>query len=360
MIRVEQVFNISELAHYEVEWKLLISRMTGASVFDTYEWVTTWLDCFWKDKPICCLFFWKESLLIGILLLLEDQAGVSWCTGSLVSASFWESNRANIICSEDPEAVFEALLDYLYKKRPRFHLAFLQTLAQGPVAQALPEIAKRNRAYTVLFHALPSPIIRITSDWEMYLNSRSRHFAREMRRKVKHFENAGRIQRLTVSNVDQCDQAMQDILCIDKNSWKEEAGSSLHAKPRQAWLYGTFASRAAENGWLRLYLQYLDSKPVAYLYGIVFQNQFYAFKTSYDKAFRQLTPGIVLFDYAFRNIFKQRLEMIDLLGIESRWKNEFANDFKKQVNVCCRMYQKNVKPFIKKTLPFVVSLKKKL
>lgn len=372
MISVEQVSEIRELVRYEREWKDLVSGLAGASIFDTYEWVTAWLDCFWRNKPISFLFFRKEGSLVGIAPLLADRCGDIWCAHTFISPVNLHGNRANVICAENPAAVLEALLAYLGRERKRFRLAFPNALSTIPLASFLPEIAARHDMLTIVFPGIASPIIRIRGDWQSYLKSRSTHLAKEMRRKLKLLERAGRAEVLTVTSVDQCSEAMQDILHIEKCSWKEQAGISLSAMPHLAEFHQRFAEEAARRGWLRLYLLHLDSKPIAYVYGVVFQNEFYAFKTAYNHDYQKLSPGIVLFEHVFHDAFDQGLETVDLgLGDESRWKSELANDLREHVNVCvfnrlslrcrcCRLYQQIIKPFIKQRMPFIVRLKKRL
>ena len=78
---------------------------------------------------------------------------------------------------------------------------------------------------------------------------------------------------------------------IEANSWKQDDGSSFTAAEQLVQFYGRFAVQAAENGWLRLYLLYLDGQPVAHIYGVVFRNHYYALKTSYHSAYRNLAPA---------------------------------------------------------------------
>ena len=44
-------------------------------MFDSYEWVTTWLESFWKDRPIAFLFVRDGRSLAGVLPLLSDSDG---------------------------------------------------------------------------------------------------------------------------------------------------------------------------------------------------------------------------------------------------------------------------------------------
>jgi hypothetical protein len=368
MIAVEQISEIRELPRYKEEWKELVSKLPTCSVFDTYEWVKTWLDSFWTDKPISFLFFRQEGSLVGIAPFVKDLYGELWCSSSLVSPINSHSYRANVVCEGNPAILFDTLFTFVHNAQGCHHVAFPLTLSAGAVSKFLPDVAKRHRRSVLVCTDSRSPIIRLNGAWDAYLKTRSRHMTKEVRRKIKRCENAGHVERVIIQNMDQCDRVIRDIFLIDEKSWKGERGTALGSRPDTARFYAEFASGAAKNGWLRLHLLYVNSQPVAFVYGVVFQNQYYALKTSYDATFREVSPGIVLFDHVFRYASEQGFDVLDLLGIESRWKNDFANDYRQYVNVCvfdrlsvrchrCRLYRQILKPFVKDRMPIVVRAK---
>jgi CelD/BcsL family acetyltransferase involved in cellulose biosynthesis len=371
VIRVEQVSEISDLARFKDEWKSLDCRSAEGTVFETYEWLTTWLDCFWKGRQISFLFLRDENSLVGMVPLLNDSTGDVWCAGALVSPINGHSPWANVLYTENLPAILEAALNHLANGYGRFSLAFTNVLAAGSLVQIFPEVAKRLKVHTRLLPGSAPLVLQINSDWDTYLKSRSRHTARETKRKVKRFDGAGHAERVIFTGADCLDRAMEDILHIEENSWKEEIGSSFTARDNLSRFYGTFATLAAQNDWLRIYLLYLDSKPVAHIYGAVYRNHYYALKTSYHSDYRHLAPGIVLFDHAFRDAFARKLDSFHLLGQIARWKQEFANDIEKNVSICafskglphcvwCDFYQCHLKGYVKTQWPFLVAAKKKM
>jgi hypothetical protein len=371
VIHVEEVSEISELVRFKDEWKALVPRSVEGTVFETYEWMTTWLDCFWEERPISFLFLRDEKSLVGMVPLLNDHKGELGCPGTLVSPINGHSPWADVLYTENLPAILEASLNHLAKKQRHFSLVFPSVLATRPLVPILPEVANGRRMHTRFLAGSAPFVLRINGDWDVYLKSRSHHTARETKRKVKRFDGAGRAERVIVDNVDCLDRAMEDILLIEEHSWKEELGSSFTAKGYLSRFYGTFAALAAQNNWLRIYLLYLDSKPVAHIYGAEYRNQYYALKTSYHSDYRNLAPGIVLFDHAFRDVFARKLESFHFLGQATRWKQEFANDVEKNVGLCaftkgftrcawCDLYQCHLKGYVKKQWPFLVAAKKKI
>ena len=230
---------------------------------------------------------------MGVAPLLNDKAGDVWCEGTLVSPFNAHVSWASVLCADNntTRICTEACLDHLAMEQCCVRLAFPSVLAAGSLAQICRRSPAVGRCTAAVLDRSSSPLVHINGDWESHLKSQSRHTAKEARRKVKRFDGAGHAERVVIVSEDRVEQAMRDVLFIEERSWKEELGSSFTAGPGLTRFYGTFASQAAENGWLRLYLLYLDSRPVAHIYGVVLQNHYYALKTSYDMAYRQLSAA---------------------------------------------------------------------
>jgi hypothetical protein len=163
---------------------------------------------------------------------------------------------------------------------------------------------------------------------------------------------------------------MRDILIIERKSWKEKEGSSFTAVPGLQEFYLDVAETFAKKHCLCTYLVYLNSVPVAHLFGIAYGDKYYALKTSYDESHKELSPGVVLFNYVLQDVFQANMKEFDFLGVESRWKNEIASGTRNHVNIY--VYPKNIpyffvgyfentfKPLVKEKAPFIVELKRKL
>ncbi|HLA83929.1 MAG TPA: GNAT family N-acetyltransferase [Thermoguttaceae bacterium] len=369
---MEEVSDPARLTAYRGQWDALVARCADASMFDTFEWVTAWIEAFWAGRLLCFLFFWTGDVLEGIAPLLADEHGDVWCSSSMVCPVNRHGNRASVISAGNAAAICGAMLAYLQQSRQHVRLAFRNVLAGAPVFSALPATAAAAGMSSLVFPSVSSPIVRIAGDWPSYLKSRSSHLAKEVKRKVKRLQDAGRVEIEMVSRGDDFSRTMGDILRIEERSWKAERKVSLDLMQGPQRLYETFARAATGNGLLRSYVLYLDSKPVVYLYGVTFRNEYYALRTAYDSEYGKLSPGVVLFDRVLRDAFEEKREVVDFgPGDESRWKHDFANDVRAQVNVCvfspwsvrcrcCGACEHRVKPFLKKHAPVLVKMRDRL
>jgi CelD/BcsL family acetyltransferase involved in cellulose biosynthesis len=369
MLRVEEITDARCLADYQSQWQSLVEQSPCGSIFNTYEWTAAWLDCFGRGKPISFFLFWRGNQLRGLAPLVVDYDGRTGCRNCLTSLNNEHTKRTGLICAEGPCEVIQSLVLHLNKTRRHYRVVLPNILETDPIVGAAAKIASSHRAQTMTMPGTASPITRFDGDWNVYLGSRSNHVIRECRRKVNRMDRAGRVERRVVSAPEECDGAMDDILSIERHSWKEGVRTSFSSDGNVSRFYRMFARSAAANGWLRSYLLYLNSEPIAHILGLTFKGEYLALKTSYDLRHRGLSPGAVLFDFALRDAFDCGATLFDFLGTDSRWKEELSNGARGHVRLCLfsadeyacqlhRVVESRLRPFFRANLPMVVDAKR--
>jgi len=364
MLTIEEITNVNKIPELTEVWKKIIDVSKSENLFLTYEWITIWLNHFWKDKPILFLLIKNEKDPIGIAPLLVDGE-----KEVLLFPVNGHTYRPNLIFGGDPEELLKVLFSHLRNRAPMVNLCLHEVELDSFLAKSLPKVARECRIVTVFKKVSSSPFLSINTDWQSFLNSKSKHFREEQKRKFNKMRKTGQLDFVKVSNPEQIHEAMRDILIIERNSWKEKEGSSLTAVPGVQEFYLDVAETFAKKHCLCTYLVYFNSVPIAHLFGIAYGSRYYALKTSYDESYKELSPGVVLFNYALQDIFHSKLKEFDFLGIESRWKNEIASDNRDLVNIFVYpksipyffvgYFENTIKPLVREKAPFILNLKRK-
>jgi CelD/BcsL family acetyltransferase involved in cellulose biosynthesis len=364
MLTIEEITNVNKLPELEEVWKKILDLSKCKNLFLTYEWITVWLSHFWKDKPILFLLIKNEKGPVGLAPLLVDRE-----KEALVFPVNGHTYRPNFIFGGDHEELLKGIFAHLRERAGRANLCLYEVELDSFLAKTLPNIARECRIVTVFKKVSSSPFLGINTDWESFLRSKSKHFREEQKRKINKMRKTGQVDFVKVSNPDEIHKVMQDILSIERNSWKEKEGTSFTAVPGLQEFYLDVAETFARKHCLCTYLVYLNSVPIAHLFGIAYENRYYALKTSYDESYKELSPGVFLFTHALQDIFQSSLKELDFLGVESRWKNEIASDTRDLVNIF--VYPKSIsyffvgylentiKPLMREKAPFVLNLKRK-
>lgn len=361
-LQVTEISAGRDLERWRAPWEDLLDRDPHGDFFDTYEWLSSWLEFFWQDRPIAFLFIHRDGELVALMPLLSNEAGETWCRNTLSLPINHYSTRADLIGAAPTKDVLEVVWRYLQGTRRSVRLGLQSVATDSSLLPALERVADLQRLRIQEWPALVCPVVRIDGDWDGYLASLSKHVRSEIRRKRRKIERAGVSQLRIVASPDDSRAAMEDILHIEQRSWKEASQSSFTAVRDLAGFYNTLSLRCALRGWLRSFILYLDQVPVAHMVGMVYRDRYYALKTSFDEQYSKLSPGAVLAGYALEQAFAERLEVFDFLGVPSRWKDELANDVREHVGRClfeegqyrcrtCAYFHNRLKPVIKNHLP---------
>lgn len=336
-------------------------------MFETPPWITAWLETFWKGRPLAFLFVRAGGELVGLAPLLDDREGRIGCPHSLVTPVNPHARRCSLLAAADPESVVEAMFGHLERTRRGCRVRLRCCDAASPVVAAL----QRRGSRSLVRQKEATLLVHLDGSWEAYLASRPRRLRHELARKRKRLETAWDAEWVSMADADGAERAMTEVLRIERNSWKDRAGTSLVSEPDAAAFYRRLARGCTPRRWLRVESLYLDGQPVAHILGVVHRGTCYALKTSCDEAYRAWSPGIVLFQHAIRKACEDGLTTFDFLGASSRWKSELANGARAQVDACAfsasalrcrwdRVRVARVKPFLQQRAPAVLEIRRRV
>jgi CelD/BcsL family acetyltransferase involved in cellulose biosynthesis len=84
---------------------------------------------------------------------------------------------------------------------------------------------------------------------------------------------------------------------------------------------------AAERGWLRSYILFINNRPVAFDTALQYKNCFYLQNGGYDPAFSEIEPGINLFlGYLAELIDDGNIQCVDFGFGDAQYKRHICNE----------------------------------
>lgn len=363
MLRVECLEDPDQLFGYLDDWADLHERSPLAEPFNSPEWITSWLEAFWKDRPTAFFFIWNDRQLVGLVPMLEDESGDLWCPHSLVNPVNSQGPRASVLLEgEATEPVVESVLGELERLGRRTRVALKNLPVGSPIIPSLSRGADAHGMGWACREETSSLIVDLEGDWETYLAGRTKHVRSEIRRKRKRFSEAGRAALRIASDVESVKASLQQIKEVERESWKEKEGSSITAGGDVEGFFEVLTVRLAAKGSVRIYVLDLDDRPVAHAVCAVARQDVYALKTSYGTDWAHLSPGAVLMGHVIEDAFKQRFRALDFMGAPEAWKQQLATRSRGYVSVClspkwsprcglCRTMESTVKPLARRKAP---------
>ena len=133
---------------------------------------------------------------------------------------------------------------------------------------------------------------------------------REVRRKTKILQRAfpGNAQFRCFAGLSELDAGLQAAAAVDVTTWQHYMGYGL-LNETQARERLTFCAR---QGWLRIYVMYVEDRPVAFLIGQHHQQTYYCQFTGYHPDFARYSVGSLLTAWVLENLAAAGVEQVDL------------------------------------------------
>ena len=182
----------------------------------------------------------------------------------------------------------------------------------------------RSSLHAVTLRHLASPILEMKGrTFEEFLASRSRNLRDQVRRRErKLLRDHGLSYRLTQAP-DELERDMGILMRLHAARWSD--GHSRVFDGRRASFHLDFASRALENGWLRLWTMELAGRPVASWYGFRFGGLETYYQAGRDPAFGSMNVGFVLLCHSIRCAFEDGMQSYRFGSGDEPFKSRFAD-----------------------------------
>ena len=174
-----------------------------------------------------------------------------------------------------------------------------------------------------------NPVLRAADGFEPFLGRRSSNFRSQVRRFERRLDRRYRV-RYRLSDSTTLDADLDDLFRL------HEAGLGARSAfgGRRTAFHRTFAHRALERGWLRLWVLELNDRPVAAYYGFRFGDVESGYQLGHDPELRRESLGTVLIAHTIRSAFDDGIHEFALLRGHEPYKYRFATDDHGLDNVC--------------------------
>jgi CelD/BcsL family acetyltransferase involved in cellulose biosynthesis len=240
------------------------------------------------------------------------------------------------------EPLFTALLGALAEER--LHLLRLRLLqVDAPVHQ----LAKTRPGVLVRQH-LRTPVERwraqIPETFAEYLDARSSktrsNVNRYGRRLEREFADGVRFQ--VFRSPDELEELMRDTEAVHVKTYQHAMAAGLKGTELERRLRGM----AAERGWFRGFVLYLDDVPSAFWHGVAYRRVFYTGPTGYDPARRDLRLGTYVLARMTEHLCGE-VDWMDFGSGDAEYKRHFADE---------RRLEEDVAVFSARPRPIAINL----
>jgi CelD/BcsL family acetyltransferase involved in cellulose biosynthesis len=315
VVRFELVDRLESLRE---EWMHLAEQ--GQNVFATWEFATTWWEHFGAGRrlrtvgcrdpggelfAILPLYLWRRRPL-RVIRFLGHGAG----------------DTLGPVCPPERYEDAARALRRLFEVSPWDWDIFVGENLPGD--QRWPE-----RLGGRLIRREGNPVLWASDGFEQFLAQRTPNFRHQVRTYERRLARRYRV-RYRLSESTTLDADLDHLFRLHEARFGEHSAFG----GRRTAFHRTFAHRALERGWLRLWMLELDDRPVAALYGFRFGDVESFYQSGRDPELRRESLGMVLLAHAIRSASDDGVHEFNLLRGHEPYKYRFATDDRGLDSVC--------------------------
>ncbi|MEW5985370.1 MAG: GNAT family N-acetyltransferase [Chloroflexota bacterium] len=329
------------------EWDELLDSSPAANVFLTWEWLSTWWECFGRHLQPWVVVLRHGRHLVGLApFILHRRARAGPFTHrelSFMGSGPAAPDHLDLIASPGCEAaVAQATFAHLSASKRQWDILRLEGLAENsPFAGCL--LTQRRDRLTQVSHQV-CPYAHLPADQESYraglgsnLRANIGRYGRQLER-----EHPGQVRYWLVEDEAQIEPAMRLLFRLHQEVRQAHGQPGAFSDPQMVLFHRHLAHRFFAKGWLRIYLLTVAGQDTAITYNFRFGDVVYFYQTGYDQAWKRYGPGRQVISFAIRQSIEEGAREFDFLRGDESYKFQWTNQIRRDINLvvpCSRLGQ---------------------
>ncbi|MFX0124541.1 MAG: GNAT family N-acetyltransferase [Candidatus Hodarchaeota archaeon] len=307
-------------------WDEVAGKHASYRPFLSFDWFRLWLEHFLDDHQLLILLLYKHDNLRTIAPLFIKQQRLKGIRVRKVQfiGNVYSPIQTFIfkdIDIKEREEQIGLILQYFSRISNHWDLIDLQSIPEeDDTIQILSNAIKKSEfksKESFCFGNWYLDGIEYSSD--IYFKNRSRNLRASIKKNYKNAEKFGKLEFKMITSATNIDKYMKIYFEVYAKSWKkpERFGPNF---------FKDFTNEAAQKGWLRLGIVFLNKLPIAAGFAIVCNGFAYLEKTGYDDRYKELGAGSIWLTEMIKYVIDvDHVAVIDVLRGDEEYKKRWMS-----------------------------------
>ncbi len=316
MTRVASRTLVTDLKAVEAlqpDWDRLLAA-GGGTPFQSHDWVVSWLEAFADETEPLVITVPGDQGLDAILPLCRRGRG------SLTFAGHPQNDYGGWVADPGRSGALEKLAEALAALGGR-GLLLDQLPERHPAWRGLIEPLARTRAVWSLAPADLCPAMLL----EDPAAARDLYSKRRVANWTNWFERRGRLVFRVEEDAERSGALLETLFAQHMRRWDGTDTPSAFRDPRMQAFYRAFVARMMPKGLVRIAVLSLDDAPVALLLFLCRDGVYHLYKSAYDVAYHNRSPGQVLLRCLLEHALEESAREMDFTRGGEGYKHRYCN-----------------------------------
>jgi CelD/BcsL family acetyltransferase involved in cellulose biosynthesis len=310
---------IDDLDKLCVRWDELLAEYPQASIFSSWEWLTTWWRAFGADQQLHVLAFEDgSSRLVGLAplaLTTRESLGKNWKILRLMGDGSGDSDNLDLVVAPGyAPAVVWSFLTYLEDHSDFWDFCELNAVpANSPAANVLMKSLAEHKWVHELAET-PCCQIPLPGDWDTYFKQLSSTVRKNFKYHLRRLEKRLNFRIYRCSRQSDLPESLTALFDLHQKRWRANGDGGSFSSEKRRVFYQQLSSVLQSRNWLEFWILEIGGKPIAADYGFRYKNVVYALQAGFDPSEHADSPGFCLKGVMLRALIESGVQKYDFLA----------------------------------------------
>jgi CelD/BcsL family acetyltransferase involved in cellulose biosynthesis len=310
---------IDDFDKLRVRWEELLAQYPQASIFSSWEWLTTWWRAFGADQQLHVLAFEDgSSQLVGLIplsLIRRKSLGKRWKILQLMGDGSGDSDNLDLVVAPGyAPAVVRTLLAYLEDHSDLWDFCELNTVpTNSPAANVLMKSLAEPK-WIHAFAETPCCQIPLPDDWDTYFKQLSGTVRKNFKYHLRRLEKRPNFRIYRCSHQNELLQCLPALFELHQKRWRANGDPGSFGSEKRRGFYQQLSSLLLSRSLLEFWILEIGGKPIAADYGFRYNNVVYALQAGFDPSEHADSPGFCLKGVMLKALIESGVQKYDFLA----------------------------------------------
>ncbi len=323
-IRLEVVRHFENLPIDRHAWNALAARSETSTVFQTYEWFSSWCHVFGRQNELWLILAYSGETLTGIVPLACRKRKMRFATER-------HADYCDVIAAERKRDVIQAALTLLAEHQGAWQSIALHNIpARSSTVALLQELATPCGLRLLVRGTVTCPVIvfqDVTGGASTLLGKES------LQRPFRWFSRNGRLSFRNIDNDAEAQHLLTAFFSQHIDRWRKAKHPSLFLEPDNKRFYQQLVREMLPTGRLVFSMIEHNGEAIAFHIGFNYADTFLWYKPSFDIRLQKHSPGNVLLRFLLQHSIGHNNKRFDFTVGDEPFKRRYANATPYNTNV---------------------------
>ena len=339
-MNIQVVHTEDGLRALEEEWNSLLSRSAANTIFLTWEWISSWWECYAQPRDRLYILSVRDSVddLVGILPFFQRRER-QYLLGRITTLRFIGDGSADsdyldlILASGREEVVLDASWRFLDSQKGTWDVLELAgTPETSPTVAWLKRLVHQERLL-IRNETVPCAVSHLPDSWDEYVASLKPRFRTKVRSVLKKLEESPGFRFYAINTDDELNGGLRTLFDLHSRRWQMKGKEGVFHRSEKQRFYERFASLFLRRGWLAFDFLEIDKKVAACQLSLRYAGVQFLLQEGFDPSFSPDSVGIALRALVFRKAIADGFRTYDFLAGVGRHKTQWGASVKNSENL---------------------------